>query len=90
MTGRAKRVEAFGRKILYAGMAELADALASGASGGNPVEVQFLLPAPIKERTHCESSVFFLLPTIFYKQKSIINGQDQYNNKNKMCLIIFN
>ena len=26
-------------------MAELADALASGASGGNPVEVQVLLPA---------------------------------------------
>ena len=28
-------------------MAEQADALASGASGGNPVEVQFLLAAPI-------------------------------------------
>ena len=30
-----------------AAMAEQADALASGASGGNPVEVQFLLAAPI-------------------------------------------
>ena len=32
--------------IFQAGMAESADALASGASGGNLVEVQVFLPAP--------------------------------------------
>jgi hypothetical protein len=51
-------------KISYAGMAELADALASGASGGNPVEVQVLLPAPFKHQKHvAKATCFFSLYT---------------------------
>ena len=36
----------------YAGMAELADALDSGSSEGNFMQVQFLLPAPKRETAY--------------------------------------
>ena len=35
-----------GQKLFFAEVAELVDALASGASGGNPVEVQVLSSVP--------------------------------------------
>ena len=38
--------QAVSRKTKYAGMAELADALDSGSSESNFMEVQVLLPAP--------------------------------------------
>ena len=52
--------------ILYAGMAELADALDSGSSGGNFVKVQVLLPAPKKE----EQAVRFGLPFFVFLQRT--------------------
>ncbi len=42
-------------------MAELADALASGASRGSSVQVQVLLSAPDKNKTEPFGSVLFLL-----------------------------
>ena len=44
-------------------MAESADALASGASGGNPVKVQILSPAPSKcyRLTEIPSACFVFL-----------------------------
>ena len=55
--GKSERAR---QQISYAGMAELADALASGASGGNPVEVQVLLPAPFKSEHTVKAVCFFL------------------------------
>ena len=37
-----------GQKLFFAEVAELVDALASGASGGNPVEVQVLSSVPFR------------------------------------------
>ena len=45
-------------------MAELADALASGASGGNFVEVQVLLSAP------CQSKLYIACSDFLYKNQS--------------------
>lgn len=39
----------------HADMAELADALASGASGGNLVQVQLLLSAPAEKESQPET-----------------------------------
>ena len=49
MTIRVRRAimyKRFKERTRYAGMAELADALDSGSSRSNSVEVQVLLPAP--------------------------------------------
>jgi hypothetical protein len=43
-------------------VAELADALASGASGGNPVQVQVLFPAIVTRLAVFATSVFLAVP----------------------------
>ena len=57
-------------------MAELADALDSGSSGGNFVEVQVLLPAP--KRKSRISGFFFLY---FYLSSLLSNLRFQIKDK---------
>ena len=56
---------------IFAGMAELADALDSGSSEGNFVKVQVLLPAPYKDTIEIWTlkfrlnGVFIIKPSIY-------------------------
>ena len=46
--------------LVFAGMAELADALDSGSSEGSLIQVQVLLPAPVNKTSYIKCSSFFI------------------------------
>jgi hypothetical protein len=78
-------VSTFGRLLAPAQVAELVDALASGASGGNPVEVQVLSWAP--ELTY--DFVCFLIPSLRPVGDAFISTMPQHPTRNYSSIRIY-
>ena len=57
-----------GQKLFFAEVAELVDALASGASGGNPVEVQVLSSVPRRILSPFLSATYLLVTRKYTKK----------------------
>ena len=71
----------------YAGMAELADALDSGSSRSDSVEVQVLLPAPKIDRFRPVDFLSIAKAMVYYRRKAYIITRSVYLISRKLYIL---
>ncbi len=80
------------QKSIYAGMAELADALDSGSSEGSLIQVQVLLPAPKQQNSNLlpigEAFGFLLFKFFISIQKLVYTFQVRFSYEKDIFFIV--